>query len=56
MSSFKLAGQFSLEPNKHFSFLKILTGSVYSLQKLNQFSEGNYVLDAPASNLDRCLL
>jgi hypothetical protein len=55
MCFFTLARQSSLESNKHFSLLKILTDSVYSLQKLNLFSEGNNVLDAATSNLSRCL-
>jgi hypothetical protein len=50
MCFFKLAVQFYLEQNEPSSTLKIMIGSMNSFQKLTQFSEGNIVLHAPASN------
>jgi hypothetical protein len=49
-SFFNLAEQAYLEQNKPFSTLKILLCWKYSFQKLTQFSQGNNVLDAPASS------
>jgi hypothetical protein len=40
-----------LEKKVHFSPLKTLEGRQYSFQKLAQFSQGNDVLHAPASNV-----
>jgi hypothetical protein len=44
-----------LEENEPLSTLKTLISSKYSFQKLTQFSQGNNVLDAPASNIDSFL-
>jgi hypothetical protein len=44
-----------LEQNEHFVTLKTQIGRQYSSQKLAQFSQGNNVLDVPASNIDGCL-
>jgi hypothetical protein len=41
-----------VEKNVSFSSLTMLSGRQYSLQKLPQFSQGNNVLEAPASNID----
>jgi hypothetical protein len=38
--------------NVSFSPLTVVIGRQYSLQKLPQFSQGNNVLDATASNID----
>jgi hypothetical protein len=45
-----------LEQIDHFSSLKTFMRRQYSFQKLNQFSQVNKVLDAPASTLDGFLL
>jgi hypothetical protein len=44
-----------MEQNEHFSMLKTLMTRQYSVQKLNQFSPGNNVLDIPPSNIDSFL-
>jgi hypothetical protein len=41
-----------LQQNEPISTLKTMIFRKYSFQKLTQFSEGNNVLDAPASNTD----
>jgi hypothetical protein len=41
-----------LEENEPFTILKILIGRKDSFQKLTQFSHGNNVLEAAASNID----
>jgi hypothetical protein len=41
-----------LEQTEPISTLKYLSGSMYSTQKLTQFSQGYNVLDSPASNTD----
>jgi hypothetical protein len=48
----ELAEQTSLEQTKTFNTLKPMIWRKYSCQKLSQFSQGNNVLDASASNLD----
>jgi hypothetical protein len=41
-----------LEQNEHFPTFKTLIGRPLSFQKLTQLSQGNNVLDDPASNID----
>jgi hypothetical protein len=45
-----------MEQRQPVSTLKSLSCRKYSFQKLTQFSEGNNVLDAPASNTNGFLL
>jgi hypothetical protein len=52
MCFFNLAEQAYLEQNVCFSTLKTLKGRLYSFQKLTQLSQGDKVVDTPASNLD----
>jgi hypothetical protein len=44
-----------LEQNEHLSTFKILMCRKYAFQKLFQFSQGNNLLDAHASNTDGVL-
>jgi hypothetical protein len=41
-----------LEQNECFSPFKSLMGMQHCFKKLTQFSQGNNVIDAPASNID----
>jgi hypothetical protein len=50
MYFFNSAEYSSLEKNESFTILKTLIGRQYSFQKLTQFSQGNNVLHAAASN------
>jgi hypothetical protein len=49
---FNLAEEAYLEQNEPFSTLKTMICRKYSFQKQTQFSQGNNVLDATASNID----
>jgi hypothetical protein len=55
MNFFNLSEYTYLEENEHFSTLKTLICRMYSCQKLTQFSQGNNVVDAPASDRDGSL-
>jgi hypothetical protein len=55
MSFFNSAEYAYFEQSEDFSPLKTLNGKQYSFLKLNKFSQGNNVLDAPASNVDSFL-
>jgi hypothetical protein len=56
MGFFNSAEYTYLEQTEPISTLKHLSCSLDSFQKLPQFSQGNNVLDAPASNTDGFLL
>jgi hypothetical protein len=55
MCFFKSAEQAYLKQREPIPTLKNLSCKMYSFQKLTQFSQGNNVLDAPASKTD-CFL
>jgi hypothetical protein len=52
MCFFNLAEQAYLDHNEPISSLKTMIGKMYSFQKPIQFSKGNNVLEAVASNID----
>jgi hypothetical protein len=52
MCFFNSAEWADLEYSECISTLRNLSCSKYSFQKIIQFSQGNNVLDAPASNID----
>jgi hypothetical protein len=47
-----LAELANLEQNEPFSILETMFCRMYSLQSLTQFTQGNYMLHAPAFNTD----
>jgi hypothetical protein len=52
MCFFNLGESSYLEQTEPISTLKTLSYRKYSFQQLTQFSQGNNILDAPASNTD----